>query len=256
MPRRKSQLRVVTPSDPAKAPRQNRINLFDVAYQRLEDLLVNCALRPGRFLTMQDLQDITGLGRTPIHHAVNRLAADTLISIKPRHGLQIAPIDLARERMLLQLRRDMERFVVRLAAERSSPSQRNQMLHMERVLRDKRKTLTLAQFNDIDRKMDKLILSAASEPFLENALRPLHTIFRRIGYIHHAHIPGHADLTGTISHHLAVLTAVANRHADAAVTASDALVAFMDSMFDIMETEIDPALLDCSIEPLLLSRRP
>ena len=252
MTRRKTQLRIVPKAEAAKTPRRNRVNLFELAYQRLEDLLVNCALRPGRFLTMQDLQDLTGLGRTPIHHAVNRLAADTLIIIKPRHGLQIAPIDLARERMLLQLRRDVERFVVRLAAERSGPAHRNQMLHMERVLREKRATLTLAQFNDIDRKMDKLILAAASEPFLENTLRPLHTIFRRIGYIHHAHIPGHADLDGTISHHLAVLTAVANRHVEDAVAASDALVKFMDGMFDVMEAEIDPGLLDCSLEPMLV----
>jgi DNA-binding GntR family transcriptional regulator len=250
--RRKPKLRIVAKADPAMPPRRNRVNLFEIAYQRLEELLVNGGLRPGRFLSMQDLQDMTGLGRTPIHHAVNRLAADTLIIIKPRHGLQIAPIDLARERLLLQLRRDVERFVVRLAAERSGPSQRNQMLHMERVLREKRQTLTLAQFNEIDRKMDKLILAAASEPFLENTLRPLHTIFRRIGYIHHSHIQGRANLSGTIGHHLAVLTAVANRHVDEAVAASDALMGFMDGMFDVMEAEIDPTLLDCSVEPLLI----
>jgi DNA-binding GntR family transcriptional regulator len=117
--RRKPKLRVVTKADEAAGPRRNRITLFEIAYQRLEELLVNGTLRPGRFMSMQDLQDMTGLGRTPVHHAVNRLAADTLIVIKPRHGLQIAPIDLARERLLLQLRRDVERFVVRLAAERS-----------------------------------------------------------------------------------------------------------------------------------------
>ncbi len=76
---------------------------------------------------MNDLTALTGLGRTPVHHAVNRLAADTLILIRPRHGLQIAPIDLARERTLLQLRRDLERFVVRLAADRAGPGHRNQI---------------------------------------------------------------------------------------------------------------------------------
>jgi DNA-binding GntR family transcriptional regulator len=235
----------------AKRPRQNGVNLVELAYQRLESLLITCELPPGRFLNMQDLQDRTGFGRTPVHTAVNRLAADTLIVIKPRHGLQIAPIDLARERLLLRLRRDVERFVIQLAAERSSPAQRNQMLHMERALRDKRAVLTLAQFNTIDRNIDKLILAAASESFLENTLRPLHTIFRRIGYLHHTHMSGHSNLTGTIDRHLAVLNAVAHRHADKAVAASDALMDFVDTMFDVMEGEIDPRLLDCSIEPLL-----
>jgi DNA-binding GntR family transcriptional regulator len=242
---------VLVKAGEAESPsRRNRVNFFELAYQRIEDLLVNCELKPGRFLAIQELQDITGFGRTPVHNAVNRLAADTLILVRPRHGLQIAPIDLARERLLLQLRRDMERFVIRLAAERSGPSHRHQMLHVERVLREKRDKITLAQFNNLDRRIDRMILTAANEQFLEHALRPLHTIFRRIGFIHHSYMPGKSNIDETIDHHLAVLNAVANRHVDRAVAASDALVDFVDSMFDGMELDIDPSLLDCSIEPL------
>jgi len=250
MAKRKGTLEVVRPDASGAPNRRNRVNFFELAYQRIEDLLVNCELKPGRSLTVQELQTITGFGRTPVHNAVNRLAADTLIVIRPRHGLQIAPIDLARERMLLGLRRDIERTVVKLAAERASLSHRNQMLHMERVLREKRDSLTLAEFNSLDRRIDTLILAAAGEPFLEHTLRPLHTLYRRIGFIHHRHMPGQADLGGTVDHHLAVLNHTANRHVDRAVTASDALIAFVDTMFDAMETGIDPSLLDCSIEPL------
>lgn len=242
---------VLVGSDAFAAPeRQNRRNLFQLAYEQLEERLVTCVLRPGARLTMQTLQEMTGLGRTPIHNAVNRLAADTLILISPRHGLQIAPIDLARERVLLQLRRDIERFVIRLAAERASMSHRNQMLHMERALRSRQADISLSDFNVLDRRIDRLILAAAGEPFLEHTLRPLHTIFRRIGFIHHTYMPGQTDLNGTVEHHLAVLNAVAHRHVDAAVAASDALIGFIDTMFDGMEAGIDPRLLDCSIEPL------
>ncbi|KJC59543.1 transcriptional regulator [Bradyrhizobium sp. LTSPM299] len=252
MVRRKRTLEVVrSDARDAAQGRRNRINFFELAYQRIEELLVNCALRPGHSLTVQDLQDLTGFGRTPVHHAVNTLAADTLIIIRPRHGLQIAPIDLARERILLALRRDIERFVIRLAAERASLSHRNQALHIERVMKDKRATLTLDEFNNLDRRIDSLILGAAGEPFLAHTLRPLHTIYRRIGFIHHRHMPGQAELTGTIDSHLAILSAVANRRVDRAMAASDALIDYMDTMFDGMEAGIDPRLLDCSIEPLL-----
>jgi DNA-binding GntR family transcriptional regulator len=240
--------RLVETEQPA---RRNRVNLFDLAYERIEEMLVRCELAPGRFLAMQDLQDLTGLGRTPVHHAVNRLAADTLIVIRPRHGLQIAPIDLARERVLLHLRRDIERFVIRLAAERAGPSHRNQMLHVERLLRERRDGLTLAEFNQLDRRIDQMVLAAAGEPFLEHTLRPLHTLFRRIGFIYHSHMARAPNLAGTIDHHLAVLNAVATRHPDRAVAASDALIAFVDAMFDEMEARIDPSLLDCGVQPLL-----
>ena len=253
MARRKRALTVVGSGQEGEArpSRRNRVNFFQLAYQKIEDLLVNCALRPGQFLTMQELQNLTGFGRTPVHHAVNTLAADTLIIIRPRHGLQVAPIDLARERMLLGLRRDMERFVIRLAADRASLSHRNQALHIERMLRERRASLTLDEFNSLDRRIDTLILEAAGEPFLAHTLRPLHTLYRRIGFIYHRHMPGQEDLTGTIDRHLAILNAVANRRVDRAVEASDALIAFMDSMFEAMEAGIDPRLLDCSIAPLL-----
>ncbi|AOO80271.1 GntR family transcriptional regulator [Bosea vaviloviae] len=251
MAKRASRPALIEVSEASAPPRRNRVNLFELAYHRIEELLVRCELAPGRFLAMQDLQDMTGFGRTPVHHAVNRLAADTLIIIRPRHGLQIAPIDLARERVLLHLRRDIERFVIRLAAERAGPSHRNQMLHMERLLREKRAGLTLAEFNTLDRRIDQMVLAAAGEPFLEHTLRPLHTIFRRIGFIHHSYMAEKTNLDGTIDHHLAVLNAVATKHVDRAVAASDALIAFVDGMFDEMESRIDPSLLDCSIEPLL-----
>jgi DNA-binding GntR family transcriptional regulator len=229
--------------------RRNRVNLTELAYERIEDLIVNCELKPGRFLATQDLQELTGFGRTPVHQAVNRLAIDTLIIVRPRHGVQIAPIDLARERVLLRLRRDLERFVIRLAAERSGPSHRNQLTHLMRALRERRERITIDEFNIFDRRIDRLIVTAASEPFLEHTLRPLHTIFRRIGWIHQTQIAG--NVSRTIDCHLAVLEAVINRQVDAAMTASDALIDFVDSMFDVMEREIDPSVFDCSLEPLI-----
>src|SRR5690606_22820505 len=235
----------------ATRSRKTHINLFELAYEKIEELIVTMALRPGQFLSINDVQSLAGFGRTPVHQAVTRLAGDTLIIVRPRHGLQIAPIDLSRERMLLRLRSDIERFVVQLAAERSSPSHRNQMLHMTRALRERRASLNIGDFNRLDRRIDKLVLAAAGEPFLESALRPLHTIFRRIGFMHHSHIAGDKSLLRTIDSHIAVLDAVANRHVDRAANASDELITFLEGMFDEMESTVDPSLLDCSVEPLL-----
>jgi DNA-binding GntR family transcriptional regulator len=254
MARTRSKPRLVTSHGartPAGAPQRGRLNQFEQAYGRLEELIVTCELQPGRYLAIQDLQELTGFGRTPIHQAVSRLAADTLIVVRARQGLQIAPVDLARERTLLPLRRDIERFVVRLAAERSGPSHRNQLLHLTRTLRERHDRMTIDQFNVFDRRIDQLIIAAAAEPFLEHTLRPLHTIFRRIGWIYHSRVAAGEGLARTIDCHLAILEAVANRHVDEAAAASDRLVEFVSSMFVVMEREVDPSLLDCSIEPLV-----
>ncbi|HEU0149016.1 MAG TPA: GntR family transcriptional regulator, partial [Bradyrhizobium sp.] len=172
MAHRKGALKVARQDADDALQQRGAGNLFDSAYLKLEELLVNCTLKPGCFLTVQELQNLTAFGRTPVHSAVNRLATDTLIIIRPRHGLQIAPIDLARERLLLELRRDMERFVVRLAAERAGLSHRNQMQQIERVLSERRNAVSIDEFNQLDRRIDALILAASGEPFLVHTMRP------------------------------------------------------------------------------------
>ena len=227
--------------------RANRVNLAELAYDRLEELIVTCTLQPGLLLPMQKLQDAVGVGRTPVYQAVSRLSADTLILIRPRHGLQIAPVDLARERTLLQLRRDMERFVVRLATERATASHRNQFLHVIHALRERADHMSIGEFNQLDRRIDQLFVSAAGELFLESTLRPLHTISRRIGWIYHSKVRPDAGLGRTLACHLAILEAVAARRVEKAIAASDRLMAFSDSMFDALGQGTDPALFDCNL---------
>jgi len=73
MASRNSQLKSTDPAGEAVAQRRNRVDLFRLACDRVEELLADCTPRSGRHLIMQDLQDIKGLGRTPVHHAVNCL---------------------------------------------------------------------------------------------------------------------------------------------------------------------------------------
>lgn len=228
--------------------RRSQVNQSDLAYERIEELLICCELKPGRFMATHDLQKLVGFGRTPVHQAVSRLAADTLVIVTPRHGIQIAPIDLTRERVLLGLRRDVERFVIRLATERSGASQRNQMLHIKRQLIEHGADMSIDQFNRVDQRIDRLFLAAANEPFIESTLRPLHTIFRRIGWVYHMKTPNNTNLQGTIDGHIAVIDAVINGQAQAAIAASDALMDFVEKMVDVLEREVAPAVLDCRLD--------
>ena len=81
---------------------------------------------------------------------------------------------------------------------------------------------------------------------LENSLlmRPLHTIFRRVGHVHLTHLGGTAGLAKTIECHLALLAAVVDRDTKGAKNASDALIDWAQVMFDSLEGNIEPQLLD------------
>jgi DNA-binding GntR family transcriptional regulator len=236
--------------DPAgmpPVPGQTAASLADTAYVLIEDLIVHCRLAPGLNVHMAELQIMVGIGRTPVYQAVRRLAAETLLRIRPRDGLQISPIDLKRDRKLLSLRRDLDRFVVDQASEKLTGNQRNRLLQLGRIIRERRSAMDVQAFNQLDRQLDAIMLDAAAEPFLDRTLRPLHTIFRRIGHVHLLHLGGRQGLDQTIDCHLALLDAVAERQRRRAMAASDGLIDFADSMFDALEAGIEPRLLDGSL---------
>ena len=222
-------------------------SLAVLAYDRIEDLIVHCRVAPGVLMTMQHLQDLVEIGRTPVHQAIRRLAAETLIQIRPRDGLRISPIDLKRDRRLLQLRREMDRFVAELATEKLDANQRNQLMRLGTTMRERRKAMDVHEFNSYDRQIDAILLAAAAEPFLDRTLRPLHTIFRRAGHIHLTHLGGARGLLKTIDCHMALVSAVVDRDESAAKASSDALVDFAQSMFDGLEGNIEPHLLDAAV---------
>jgi DNA-binding GntR family transcriptional regulator len=232
------------PKDDQTQPGRAGESMSNLAYDRIEDMIVHARVAPGASITMRELQEAVNLGRTPVHQAVRRLAAETLIQIRPRDGLMVSPIDLERDRRLLELRRDMDRFVIRQASRFATANIRNQLLRITQQLQSGRETMSLFEFNVCDRMLDRALMDAAGEPFLERTLRPLHTVFRRIGGLYLTHITGPAGLRDTIDHHLDLLQAFLHKGMPDAIAASDRLIAYADSMFDDLVVRIDPTLLD------------
>jgi DNA-binding GntR family transcriptional regulator len=146
------------------------------------------------------------------------------------------------------LRRDVERFVVQLATERASAAQRREMNKLFEQLKNA-KAMSLAKFNVIDHRIDQLFLEAANEPYVAATLRPLHTLFRRVGWLYHSQTAQATALQASINGHMAVLEAVASNQVKQAVRATDALMNFVDDMFDTLEQQLRPEQLDCNVTP-------
>jgi DNA-binding GntR family transcriptional regulator len=191
-------------------------SLSQEAYDRLEALIVTTDLQPGARTTLNELERLSGFGRTPVHDAVKRLSAESLIIVQPRSGLRIAPLDLEQERLLLPVRIEMEAIACRLAAERASGDDLIRLSTAAEKLRCGCGAMSLAEFNIVDNELNDAILMASGELMLGNTLMPLQTLYRRSGWLYQTKIARPAILTKVAADHLELLDLILKKDAAAA----------------------------------------
>jgi DNA-binding GntR family transcriptional regulator len=86
------------------------------AYRALEQMIVTLELAPGSVTTEGALIERLGLGRTPVREAVQRLAWEGLLEIRPRAGLAVAALHAGDWLKVLDAMRGVEAVLARSAA--------------------------------------------------------------------------------------------------------------------------------------------
>jgi DNA-binding GntR family transcriptional regulator len=69
-----------------------RPNLNDRVYETLKAQLVRRELPPGAKVSLHELAAELGVSRSPVHHALTRLVAEGLLTVKPRRGYYVTPL--------------------------------------------------------------------------------------------------------------------------------------------------------------------
>ncbi|MGI8689650.1 MAG: GntR family transcriptional regulator [Thermomicrobiales bacterium] len=88
----------------------------DQAYAVIRRAIIHLDLQPGSLIDESALSQCLGLGRTPIREALQRLMHEGLVSVFPRRGMMVAPIDALESKHLTQARLVCEPNIARLAA--------------------------------------------------------------------------------------------------------------------------------------------
>ncbi|MYA14264.1 MAG: GntR family transcriptional regulator [Acidimicrobiaceae bacterium] len=90
-------------------------------------------LPPGTSLSVPELARRLGISRSPVREAVQRLIWDGLADYRGRRGTVVVDIDLSDFLRLLEVREVLEALAARLAAERGSDAQRDDLrqIHQE-----------------------------------------------------------------------------------------------------------------------------
>ncbi|PSC04352.1 GntR family transcriptional regulator [Alsobacter soli] len=207
---------VETPSAPAIGE-----TLADAAYRLIEDAIVRLALAPGMRLTEQELAARTGLGRTPVREAVQRLVADGLLVVFPRKGMAVPAINPMDVLLALDVRAALERVAATAAARRASAAQRSELTRLADDMLAAAERGDPAGYMQADQRFDHLLGEASGNPFAARALAPLQSMARRAWY----YFRREQDLASSSRLHVAVAQAIAAGDQARAGEASDALIA-------------------------------
>lgn len=197
------------------------IPLTELAYALLEERIVRLELAPGETVTEQQLVQQVGIGRTPVREALQRLAREGLVRILPRKGIVVSPIDPDAQLRLLDVRREVERLVARLAARNATTEERARFAELAIAFERAGRSGDDVSFMRTDRAFNELCLQAARNEFATAALATLQPLARRFWFHHYRQA---ADLPRAARLHAAVAAAIAEAEADAAAEALDHLL--------------------------------
>jgi DNA-binding GntR family transcriptional regulator len=189
------------------------------AYRQIERMIVFGELAAGTLVSEAVIMDKTGLGRTPVREALQLLARNRMVEIHPNRGVLVPAASVEAELKLLELRRVLEVLAVRLASERARPAERDAMLHMVTCI--DRHGQTLIEYADTITGTHDLIVAAAHNEHLSDAMAPLQGLSRRFWLMHV--VDEETEIKSGSSLHSALLHAIHARDADKAEQASLAL---------------------------------
>ncbi|QWW69446.1 GntR family transcriptional regulator [Rhizobium sp. WYJ-E13] len=157
-------------------------SLSHLAYLALEHAIVTLALTPGALVTEKQLIDLAGHGRTPVREAIQKLAWQGLIVVKPRVGLQIAEINAEDHVNVMQVRRKLEPVAAALVADAANEEQRSSLVACARAMEECAAGGDLAGFFAADKAFDEILEDACPNRFITAALGPVQTHSRRLWY--------------------------------------------------------------------------
>jgi DNA-binding GntR family transcriptional regulator len=152
------------------------------AYQEIKDRIVKISLRPGSVIDEANLMQELDLGRTPIREALKQLQAENLITVTPRRGMYVADIAITDLVQIHEVRIEVEANCARLAAQRISRQQLQEIKEMICKEQEVDK-YNMEDLIILDRRFHSLIAKAADNRFLYKDWEYYYNLSLRIWYL-------------------------------------------------------------------------
>lgn len=201
------------PSPTAPTPRGGVQSLRDRAYDAIKHRLITCALPPGQHISEMQLANLLGIGRMPVHQALDRLMVEGMVDVIPRKGVIVKPVSFNEVLQIIEVRLLNEVHSARLAADRADD---DDLAALDDIVRRAKSCLAAGRIEDmilLDREFHLRIADAARNPVLAGVLRNLCERSSRVQFMS---VDTREHYGSLQSEHAEIVDAIRSRSADAA----------------------------------------
>src|SRR3984957_8382212 len=176
--------KVRKPSQPKPARPVKEGSLADTAYTALKEKILKLYFLPGQYLNEGALCELLGVGRTPVHMALQRLQHEGLVEVMPRKGIIVQPGSIPEILQILESRMTIEADLARNAARRGTPEEVDAMGKLARVKISGDAQSQLDNFVEADRAFHSRFADLAGNQVMSDIARKLHDRSIRNWYLH------------------------------------------------------------------------
>jgi DNA-binding GntR family transcriptional regulator len=150
-------------------------SLADKAYHEIRGLIVSLELAPGAVIDERELIERLEIGRTPVREALRRLSHEGLVEVYPRRGMFVSGVDVRELARLSEVREVLEPEAARLAAERATDTDREELGALLAELDG-----GASELMDLDERIHRAVYRAAHNDLLEATLEQYYVLALRI----------------------------------------------------------------------------
>ena len=198
--------------DAAVAAEATLETIRDAAYEDIKNRIITCEFKPGTYINEAAVASLIGVGRTPVHQALDRLRIEGMIEVIPRKGAIVRPLVLREVLHLVEVRAVNESYCTRLAAERASEADIKFLAEIIERARKAIATRDVRLMMTLDRDFHLGLAHAAGNNELTQLLKRLNERSLRFWFISFT-AEHHSDFQ---KQHEMILDAVALHDADVA----------------------------------------
>jgi DNA-binding GntR family transcriptional regulator len=179
----------------------------DIAYRIIKEKIITVEMPPGSLIQESQLMQELTLGRTPIREALKQLESEKLVIFVPRRGMFVSDVQITDLQQIYEVRMTIERLGARLAAERATTEDIEEMESCCRkmVNPDHVETRELIL---IDRNFHRLLAQATHNKFLMSEIEQFYNLSLRLWHLSLNKVVA-TDLD--TDRHFAILQAIKNQ---------------------------------------------